>query len=130
MLENLNINIINILNVLKKFALHDYTKRVDTKLVQGDILELCNNINVVGDTITKMLVDNKSIGLGLQNSANILVENVKVLTQNANTTAASLEETAAAIEEITATVVKNNESINEMSKYSVNVIDAVKKVKI
>ncbi len=127
MLENLNINIINILNVLKKFALHDYTKRVDTKLVQGDILELCNNINVVGDTITKMLVDNKSIGLGLQNSANILVENVKVLTQNANTTAASLEETAAAIEEITATVVKNNESINEMSKYSVNVIDAVKK---
>jgi len=126
MLENLNININNILEVLKSFAIHNYTKRVETKSVQGDILELCNNINIVGNTITKMLIDNKSIGLGLQNSAHILVDNVKVLTQNANTTAASLEETAAAIEEITATIAKNTQSINEMSKYSKNVISAAK----
>lgn len=97
MLENLNVNINNILNVLKNFALHDYTKRVDTKLVQGDILSLCENINVVGNTITKMLVDSKGIGLHLQDNAHVLVDNVKILTQNANTTAASLEETAAAV---------------------------------
>ena len=33
---------------------------------------------------------------------------------------------ATSIEEITATVVRNNESINEMTKYSTNVINAVK----
>ena len=127
MLENLNSNIDNILAVLKSFANYNYTKKVDDSSVKGEILELCKNINIVGTTITKMLTDSKSIGLGLQNSADILVDNVKTLTKNANTTAASLEETAAAIEEITATVVRNNESISEMSKYSVNVIDAVKK---
>ena len=127
MLENLNLNIDNILTVLKSFANYNYTKKVDESSVKGEILELCKNINVVGNTITKMLMDSKSIGLGLQNSADILVDNVKTLTKNANTTAASLEETAAAIEEITATVVRNNESISEMSKYSVNVMDAVKK---
>ncbi len=126
MLENLNTNINNILDVLKSYAQYNYTKKVNTSNIEGDILELCNNINIVGNTITKMLVDNKTIGLGLQDSANILVSNVKTLTTNANTTAASLEETAAAIEEITATVIRNNESINEMSKYSTNVINAVK----
>ncbi len=127
MLENLNSNINNILLVLKNFANYNYTKKVDESSVKGEILELCKNINIVGNTITKMLMDSKSIGLGLQNSADILVDNVKTLTKNANTTAASLEETAAAIEEITATVVKNSENISEMSKYSVNVMDAVKK---
>ncbi len=126
MLENLNVNINNILNVLKNFALHDYTKRVDTKLVQGDILSLCENINIVGNTITKMLVDSKGIGLKLQDNAHILVDNVKVLTQNANTTAASLEETAAAVEEITATIAKNSQNINEMTQYAQNVIVAAK----
>ncbi len=127
MLENLSSNIDNILNVLKNYSNYDYTKRVDTKLVKGDILELCKNINHVGDTITKMLVDSKNIGLNLQDSANILINNVKSLTQNANTTAASLEETAAAVEEITSTIAKNSQNINEMSKYSTNVIDALKK---
>jgi methyl-accepting chemotaxis protein len=126
MLENLNSNIDNILFVLKNFANYDYTKKVDESLVKGEILELCKNINIVGTTITKMLIDSKSIGLGLQNSADILVDNVKTLTKNANTTAASLEETAAAIEEITATVVRNNENISDMSRYSVNVMDAVR----
>ena len=127
MLENLNSNINNVLKILNSFSKYNYTPRVNTSLVQGEVLELCKNINVVGDAITKMLIDSKSIGLGLQNSAHTLVDNVKTLTKNANTTAASLEETAAALEEVTATVVRNNESIGEMSKYSVNVMDAVKK---
>jgi methyl-accepting chemotaxis protein len=126
MLENLNSSINNILVVLKNYSNYDYTKKVDTKLIKGDILDLCENINIVGNTITQMLVESKTIGLGLQNSAHILVDNVKILTQNANTTAASLEETAASLEEITATIVKNNQSINEMSKYSENVIVALK----
>ncbi len=126
MLENLNSNIDNILSVLKNFANYNYTKKVDESSVKGEILELCKNINIVGTTITKMLIESKSIGLGLQNSADILVDNVKILTKNANTTAASLEETAAAIEEITATVVRNNQNISDMSRYSVNVMDAVK----
>jgi len=126
MLENLNLNINNILNVLKSYSQYDYRTKVNTKSIKGDILELCENINIVGNTITKMLVESKRVGLDLQNSANILVNNVKNLTQNANTTAASLEETAAAVEEITSTIVKNSQNIDEMSKYSKNVISALK----
>jgi len=125
MLDNLNTNVNNILAVLNSFANYNYTSRVDTKSVNGEVLQLCENINVVANTITKMLQDSKAIGLGLENSANLLVSDVNTLTSNANSTAASLEETAAAIEEITSTIVRNNENIEQMSSNSKTVTTAV-----
>ena len=127
MLENLNNNINNVLGVVESFALYNYTPKVDTTGVEGEMLELCSNINTLGETSTHMLIDNKSIGLTLQNSATTLVANVEDLNTNANETAASLEETAAALEEITATVVSNTDSIGKMSSYAKEVTVAVQK---
>ncbi len=125
MLDNLENNISNIIEVLNLFAKHDYTKTVPTSNVQGNILELSKKINNVSETLNTMLKDNKSIGLGLQTSANALVGNVDTLTSNASSTAASLEETAAAIEEITGTISKNNETITQMSVNSGKLKSAV-----
>ena len=118
MLENLNSNIENILTVLSSYANYNYRPKVDTQNTEGTILKLCDNVNSLGSSTTQMLVNNKSIGLKLQDSSNTLVTNVEELNNSANSTAASLEETAAALEEITSTVVSNNESIDNMAKYA------------
>ncbi len=127
MLENLNANINNILSVLSSYATYNYLPQVDTKGIEGTILKLCTNVNMLGVATTQMLTSNKSIGLGLKGSADILVSNVNHLNTNANSTAASIEETAAALEEITATIISNNESINKMSEYAKQVTSAVQK---
>ena len=118
MLNTLSLNIENINSVLNDFAKYDYTKEVNTSNINGEVLQLCENINIVAKSINEMLKESKSIGLGLQTSANSLVNNVNNLTSNANSTAASLEETAAAVEEITSTIIKNNESVQQMSTNS------------
>jgi len=126
MLENLNNNITNIQTVLSSYASYDYRPKVDTQNIEGSVLKLCDDVNSLGDSTTQMLINNKSVGLELQDSSNTLVSNVDELNTSASSTAASLEETAAALEEITATVVRNNESINHMSDYAQQVTQSAK----
>ncbi len=65
-----------------------------------------------------MLIDNKSNGLTLDESSNILLSNVDKLNISSNEAATSLEETAAALEEITSNIRNNTENIAKMSKLS------------
>ena len=58
-----------------------------------------------------MLVENKSNGLTLDESSNILLVNVDKLNISSNEVAASLEETAAALEEITSNIRNNTENM-------------------
>jgi len=65
-----------------------------------------------------MLVNNKSIGMGLKNSAIELVNNVKDLNSNANSTAQSVSETSSTLGEITKTNTSNNHNISQMANYA------------
>jgi methyl-accepting chemotaxis protein len=65
-----------------------------------------------------MLVENKSNGLTLDNSSDILLQNVDILNSSSNSAAASLEETAAALEEITSNISHNTENVVKMSGYA------------
>ncbi|RBQ27721.1 MULTISPECIES: methyl-accepting chemotaxis protein [Arcobacteraceae] len=114
----LETNIENILDVLEKYSKYDYMKRVPTSGIKEQLLALANGINNLGDSITQMLVENKSNGLTLDNSSMILLANVDKLNLSSNEAAASLEETAAALEEITSNIRNNTESIAKMSNLS------------
>ncbi|MBD3831029.1 MAG: chemotaxis protein, partial [Arcobacter sp.] len=70
---------------------------------------------------TQMLIENKTNGLTLDKSSNILLANVDKLNVSSNEAASSLEETAAAIEEITSNIRHNTESIAKMASFSENV---------
>jgi methyl-accepting chemotaxis protein len=65
-----------------------------------------------------MLVENKTTGLTLDESSNVLLANVDKLNQSSNEAAASLEETAAAIEEMTSNIRNNTENISKMATLS------------
>ncbi|QKF67882.1 MCP-domain signal transduction protein [Arcobacter venerupis] len=118
MANNLENNIENVLKILEQYSNYNYLNKIDKKNLKQQLLKLANGVNTLGDSITGMLVENKSNGLTLENSSNILLSNVDKLNQSSNEAAASLEETAAALEEITSNIRSTTENIAQMAKLS------------
>ncbi|CAM3977867.1 HAMP domain-containing methyl-accepting chemotaxis protein [Arcobacter cloacae] len=108
-------------SVLEDYSKLDYRKSLQMKPSdeRGGVFErLVVGINALQESITNMLIDNKTNGLTLDASSDILLVNVDKLNQSSNEAAASLEETAAAIEQITSNVRNNTENIAKMAKLS------------
>ena len=114
----LETNIDNILKVLEQYSNYNYLNKIDQKGLKEHLLKLANGVNTLGDSITNMLVQNKSNGLTLEQSSSLLLANVDKLNLSSNVAAASLEETAAALEEITSNIRNNTGNIARMAKYS------------
>ena len=118
MLESVESNINKAMEVLSSYSKYDYCSSIDLKDMDGDIKNLCSDINSLGNAVTAMLVDNKKIGLVLASSAENLSTNVDTLTNSANEQAANLEETAAAVEEITGNMQINANHIAQIDSYA------------
>ncbi|MDN5108482.1 methyl-accepting chemotaxis protein [Aliarcobacter butzleri] len=101
-----------VLRVLDNFAKLDFKERIQ------DNGKVAVGINNLVETITQMLVENKSNGLTLRESSNILLSSVDKLNISSNEAAASLEETAAALEEVTSNIRNNTQNIAQMAKLS------------
>jgi methyl-accepting chemotaxis protein len=125
MAANLESNIDNVLNIIEEYAHYNYLNKIPTKNIKEHLLRLANGVNILGDSITQMLVENKSNGLTLDESSDILLRNVDKLNQSSNEAAASLEETAAALEEVTSNVRNNTENITKMAMLSNEVTSSV-----
>ncbi len=121
MAGNLESNIDNVLHILEEYAHYNYLNRIPTKDIKEHLLKLATGVNTLGDSITGMLVENKSNGLTLDESSDILLKNVDKLNISSNEAAASLEETAAAIEEITSNIRNNTQNIAKMASFSSSV---------
>ncbi len=107
--------------ILEAYAKLNYIPTLTMKPTdeRGGLFErLVFGINTLQNSITQMLVENKTNGLTLDESSNILLVNVDKLNQSSNEAAASLEETAAAIEEITSNIRNNTENITKMAMLS------------
>ncbi|MBD3842826.1 MAG: PAS domain S-box protein [Campylobacterales bacterium] len=100
----------------------NFATRIDGEL--GDVAKGLNNLS---DTINTMLVENKSNGLTLDRSSDILLKNVDILNQNSNEAAAALEETAAALEQITGNISNNTNNIIQMAQLASNVTESASK---
>ena len=124
MATNIELNIDNVLDVLEQYSNSNYIGRVKTDGIKEHLLKLATGVNTLGDAITTMLKENKSNGLTLDKSSDILLKNVDILNQNSNEAAAALEETAAALEEITGNISSNTENIIKMSNLASDVTNS------
>ena len=118
LVDNLKNNINQILVILNQYSNYNYTNQLNASSVNNDFKLLFDGINTLRRAITQMLIDNKSNGLTLSESSNLLLQNVQKLNINSNQTAARLEETAAAVEEITSNLKSSLENIEKMSIFS------------
>ncbi|MDD2698268.1 MAG: methyl-accepting chemotaxis protein, partial [Arcobacteraceae bacterium] len=104
--------------LLETYTKNDYTRtmQMGANDEKGGLFErLVHGINSLQGAVTKMLVENKQNGLTLDNSSDILLQNVDTLNTNSNEAAAALEETAAALEEITSNISNNTTNIVKMA---------------
>jgi methyl-accepting chemotaxis protein len=116
--------------VLEEYSHHNYMRKLPLSATdeRGGLLErLVNGINSLQNSVTLMLVENKSNGLTLDESSNILLENVDKLNHSSNEAAASLEETAAALEQITSNIRNNTENIAKMATLANGVTSSANK---
>ena len=114
-------NIDIVLKILIEYSNYNYLSKLDKNDVYGDFNSLFDGINKLQENITAMLVENKSNGLTLDESSDILLINVDKLNINSTAAAASLEQTAASLEQITANIRNNTQNIAKMANYSKNV---------
>ncbi|MEV9478274.1 methyl-accepting chemotaxis protein, partial [Aliarcobacter butzleri] len=113
-------NINHVTEALEKYAKLDFTHRIPN--CRSGVTTGLNNL---ADIINEMLVENKSNGLTLGGSSEILLKNVDVLNKNSNEAAAALEETAAAVEEISSNISNNTDNIIQMSRLASSVTSSV-----
>ncbi|TLS95882.1 methyl-accepting chemotaxis protein [Aliarcobacter cibarius] len=126
MANNIETNIDIVLNTLEKYSNHNYLNKIATNGLKEHLLKLANGVNYLGESITAILVENKSNGLTLEDSSNVLLANVDKLNISSNEAAASLEETAAALEEMTSNIRNSTENIVKMARYSNEVTSSSK----
>ena len=107
-------------------VLDAYTHKDFTKKVENENAKLVKILNEVTELVSTILRENKSNGISLDKSSNILLSNVDKLNISSNETAASLEQTAAAVEQITSNIKNTTENIAKMSDFSHEVTKAVK----
>jgi len=117
MLQSLQLRVCTNINDIS-FALEKYAKLDFTHRTIGCNSDVTVGLNNLADIINGMLVENKSNGLTLAESSNILLSNVDKLNISSNEAATSLEETAAALEEITSNIRNNTQNIAKMARYS------------
>ena len=115
---NLENNINNVLKILEEYSSYNYLNKISKKDLKEHLLKLANGVNTLGDSITHMLVENKTNGLTLNESSTILLSNVNRLNTSSNEAAASLEETAASLEQMTSNIRNNTENIAKMTNIS------------
>ncbi len=103
--------------LLDEYSRYDYKNKLQLEGIDEDGVFglLSKDINTLREAITGMLVENKSNGLTLERSSNILRDNVNVLNVNSTQSAAALEETAASLEEITTNITNNTNNIVQMA---------------
>jgi len=122
--DNIETNIDSVLNVLEQYSHSNYMNKVKTDNIKEHLLSLANGVNTLGDAITVMLVENKSNGLILDESSDVLLNNVNTLNKNSNESAAALEQTAAALEEMTSNISSTTNKIIDMSGFTIALRDS------
>ena len=120
MLQTMSVNVADDINKLQS-ALNSFQKLDFTHRITNADGNVANGLNSLADIINEMLVDNKSNGITLDNSSDILLKNVDILNNNSNAAAAALEETAAALEEVTSNVASTTNNVMQMAKYAAEV---------
>ncbi len=123
--EKIEININNVLTVLDQYTKNNYLNTVDTQGIKAHQLKLCIGVNSLRDSITNILIENRKLGITLDKSSDILLNNVDTLNQNSTEAASSLEQTAAALEEITTNISNNTHNISKMAAFAEEVTTSV-----
>lgn len=101
----------NINDILYQYTNYNYTNKLKLKGISqdGELNLLVGAINQLKEAISQMLLENKQNGVSLQNSSEVLLDNVDKLNTSSKEAAKSLENTSSVLGTITQNVSKTSE---------------------
>jgi methyl-accepting chemotaxis protein len=107
----------NVNNILNEYTNYDYRNELKLEGIthDGEFKLLVVAVNKLKDAITQMLLENKTNGVALQNTSEVLLNNVDKLNQSSNEAAHSLKNTAIVLGKITQNVDKTSAQTMQMS---------------
>ena len=124
LLESMENNISKTLNTLDEYSNDEYSGRIEGKdSFEGSFKELFNQVDLLGETLTKLSGQNLKNGKALQQTANVFSKNVKLLKVSSNEQSELLEETTGSIDDI----MNNIKSTSDNSKDMANIANEVTK---
>ncbi|MEJ5168181.1 MAG: methyl-accepting chemotaxis protein, partial [Arcobacteraceae bacterium] len=105
MLSAMQYNVSRVLKVLELFSNDNYESKLITKgNTTGEIKELFDRVNMLGDTLMKLSSQNLKNGLALQQDSQILAANVEKLTASSKEQAESLKYVSTLIDDMSKSV--------------------------
>ena len=122
LLSSISYNINRVLDVLDCYAHDAYTCKINSKgTTTGEIKELFEQVDVLGNTLTKLSSQNLKNGKALQQTAEIFSTNVQQLNHSSKEQVESLGQTSNALDEITKHIQHTTQNGKEMAKYALEV---------
>jgi len=120
MITNTKQRFITINTILEQYSNQNYiNKLVIENIEKNGVFDIfTKNINILQQSITNILIENKKNGLTLATSSQLLLDNVHTLSNNANQSSAEIEETASSLEEITVNISNNTHNVIKMSEFA------------
>ncbi len=125
-LDNLEDKFASINILLKEYTNLNYTHKLEIDGIEANSVvdNFLTNIGSLRNSITKMLVEDKTNGLMLDESAQSLLKNINILNDSSVEAAHHLHETSESLENMTQNMSKNSKNIITMSKYASHLTNA------
>ena len=126
MIVEMRVHFSTVNNILEKYTNYDYREKLKLEGIsqKGEFQLLVNAVNKLKEAITQMLLENKTNGVSLQNSSEVLLHNVDNLNSSSNEAALSLKNTALVLEEITQNVDRTSTQTIQMSSLANAVVSS------
>lgn len=113
--------------ILNQYTHYNYTHALNLENLDedGELNQLVGSINQLKDAIVQMLNENKTNGLTLQNSSEILLQSVETLNTSSSHAKESLEQTSNVLQHITQNVSSTSLQTQDMANLAVEVTQCV-----
>ena len=128
MLESIEKNSQNVLNIINTYSNQDYTQKINKHDLIGELGELVDGVNKLGDDISKMLLQSSNQAKELNMNSTDLAKSVELLSSSSQQQAVSLEETSHSIDEITNSIdsiVHKTEDVAQQSQDIKSVVSII-----
>jgi len=131
MLSSLEETIHEIVLVMKDYSNENYTSKVSRDNLSGEIQDLIDGVNTLGDDISKMILNSAQNSIKLKNSSDNLTDYVDTLIVSTKTSQEHVNKVFNIVEEIkysTETVVDRTSNVASQSEDIKSVISVIKDI--
>ncbi|MEA3289235.1 MAG: methyl-accepting chemotaxis protein, partial [Campylobacterota bacterium] len=127
LLNSLEYNIKRVLNSLDEYSKDQYSLRIKSSKTTGEIKQLFDQVDYLGNTLTRLSSQNLKNGKALQQTSEVFTKNVAQLADTSKEQAQFVKETAESLNDVTNNLQSTSSKSKEMASYAKKVTQSSNK---